>query len=96
MTAPALWLLRYLTGYRPYHVIAFVLALTVSLGALAIPFWWLAEQAHGVAGPLAFVLLAVAYLYAAMLLLGVAAAVAVRLVLARLRRSIGPSRPSWR
>lgn len=96
MTAPVLWLLRRWTGYRPYHLLALVAALTVTLGCMGVAFWWLGEQAEAVAGPLGIALIALIYLYAAMLVLALAAVVVARLIIGRLRNSIGLSRPSWR
>jgi Na+-driven multidrug efflux pump len=85
--APALWLLRRTTGVRLHHVVGLVLVLVVSLAALAVPFWWLAEQVNGVLGPVGFAIAALLYLYAAVLALGVAAALIGRVLLGRIRRT---------
>jgi hypothetical protein len=84
--APALWLVRYLTGYRLRHAVVAVLALAVALAAIAVPFWWLGEQADAAIGPLGLVILAMAYLYAAASALAVAAVLVVRLLVGRLGR----------
>jgi Na+-driven multidrug efflux pump len=85
--APALWLLRRTTGVRLHHVVGLVLVLVVGLAALAVPFWWLAEQVNGVLGPVGFAIAALLYLYAAVLALGVAAALIGRVLLGRIRRT---------
>jgi hypothetical protein len=84
--AIAVWLLRYLTGYRLYHLLALIVALAVTLGATAWPFLWLGEQADAFVGPIGLVIVAIVYLYAAMLVLALAAIVVGRLLLGRLRR----------
>jgi hypothetical protein len=84
--APAVWLLRYVTGYRLYHLLALIVALSVTLGGMALPFWWLGEQADALIGPVGFVIVAIVYLYAAMLVLALAAIAVGRLLLGRLRR----------
>ena len=85
--APILWLLRRTTGVRVHHLIGLVLAFVVGLAALAVPFWWLAEQVDGMLGPVGFALAALLYLYAALLALGVAAALIGRVLLGRIRRT---------
>jgi hypothetical protein len=85
--APALWLLRRTTGVRLHHLIGLVLVLVVGLAALAVPFWWLADQVDGMLGPVGFAIAALLYLYAAVLALGVAAALIGRVLLGRLRRT---------
>lgn len=84
--APAVWLLRYVTGYRLYHLFALIIALTLALAGMALPFWWLGEQTDAVMGPAGFVIVAIVYLYAAMLVLALAAIAVGRLLLGRLRR----------
>jgi hypothetical protein len=86
--AAAIWLLRYLTGYRLYHVLVLIVALAVTLAGMALPFWWLGDQAHAVVGPIGFVIVAIAYLYAVMVVLALAVIVAGRLLLGRLRRRL--------
>jgi hypothetical protein len=85
--APVLWLLRRTTGVRLGHLIGLLLVLPVGLAALAVPFWWLAEQMDGVLGPVGFAIAALLYLYAAVLALGAAAALIGRLLLGRIRRT---------
>jgi hypothetical protein len=85
LATPLYWLVRRWTGYRLYHVIALVLVLLVTLGGLAIPFWWLGEQAEAVAGLTGFVIVSLLYLYAAALVLAFSAIVVARSVVRRLR-----------
>jgi hypothetical protein len=84
--ALAVWLLRHLTGYRLYHLFALIAALVVTLGAMAFPFLWLGERADAVVGPVGFVIVAIVYMYSAMLVFALAAIVVGRLLLGRLRR----------
>jgi apolipoprotein N-acyltransferase len=86
LRAPVVWLLRYLTGYRPRHLVALVIALAVTLGAVAVPFWWLGEQAGSALGPAGFAIVAVIYLLASALAMLLAAVVVIRLLLVRIRR----------
>jgi hypothetical protein len=79
--------LRYWTGYRLYHLIAGVLAVSLALAALAVPFWWLGEAAASEAGALGVLAVGVAYLWAAMVTLAAAALLLIRLLFGRLRRS---------
>ena len=81
----AYWLLRRLTGYRLYHLIALVFVVMAMLGALAIPFWWLGEQADSVAGFAGIAAVSLAYLYAAMSVLVVATVVVGGLTVRRIR-----------
>ncbi len=83
--APVYWLLRRWTGYRLYHLLALVLVLLLTIGGLAIPFWWLSEQAESVAGLTGFVIVSLLYLYAVALVLAFATIVVTRLVIRRLR-----------
>jgi hypothetical protein len=86
--APALWLLRHATGLRLYHLLGLAFALAATLAAMAVPFWWLAEQADGVLGPLGFAIAALAYLYATVLVLAFAALLAARMLAGRIRRTL--------
>jgi fucose 4-O-acetylase-like acetyltransferase len=85
LATPLFWLLRRWTGYRLYHLLALVVVLLVTLGGLAIPFWWLGEQAESVAGLTGFVIVSLLYLYAAALVLVFSAIVVARLIVRRLR-----------
>jgi fucose 4-O-acetylase-like acetyltransferase len=89
LAAPVYWLLRRWTGYRLYHLLAFVAVLVLVLGGMAIPFWWLGERAGNVAGVAGVVIVSAAYLYAAMLVLAFSTIVVARLLVTRLRRLIG-------
>ena len=89
LAAPVYWLLRRWTGYRLYHLLAFVAVLVLVLGGMAIPFWWLGEQAGNVAGVAGVVIVSAAYLYAAALVLAFSAIVVARLLVSRLRRLVG-------
>jgi hypothetical protein len=93
IAAPAYWLIRRLTGYRVYHLLALVLVVAAALGALAIPFWQLAEWADGVAGFVGFAIVSLAYLYAAMLVLLASTIIAGGLVVRRIRQL---SSAGWR
>jgi hypothetical protein len=84
-SSAVLWLLRRLTGLRLYHVFALLVMIAAALGAMAVAFWWLGEQADATIGPLGFVIVALAYLWAAMLLLATLAIVVGRVVLGRIR-----------
>jgi hypothetical protein len=85
-SSPALWLLRRLTGYRLKHLLAVALLLTVLLMGVAIPFWWLGEEADAAAGIAGVLLVAVAYLSVSTLVLAFSALLLGRLVFARVRR----------
>ncbi len=85
LATPLYWLLRRWTGYRLYHLLALVAVLLVTLGGMAVPFWWLGEQAESVAGLTGFVIVSLLYLYAAALVLVFSAIVVARLVVRRLR-----------
>ena len=89
LASPVYWLLRRWTGYRLYHLLAFVAVLVLVLGGMAIPFWWLGEQAGNFAGVAGVVIVSAAYLYAAALVLAFSAIVVARLVVSRLRRLVG-------
>jgi hypothetical protein len=80
--------LRYLTGYRLYHLVAWALGAGLALAALAVPFWWLGEAAASVVGVPGVLVVGIAYLWAAMLTLVAAAVLLVRHVFGRLRRSV--------
>jgi|GEM_PF-2995597 hypothetical protein len=82
----ALWLLRRLTGYRLKHLLALALLPAVLLAGVAIPFWWLGEQADAAAGIAGVLLVAVAYLSVSTLVLAFSTLLLGRLVLARVRR----------
>jgi fucose 4-O-acetylase-like acetyltransferase len=96
LATPLYWLVRRWTGYRLYHVVALVIVLLVTLGGLAIPFWWLGEQAESVAGLTGFVIVSLLYLYAAALVLAFAAIVVARSVVRRLRKLFQAGRPGSR
>lgn len=89
LASPVYWLLRRWTGYRLYHLLAFVAVLVLVLGGMAIPFWWLGEQAGNVAGVAGVVIVSLVYLYAAVLVLAFSAIVVARLLVSRLRRLVG-------
>jgi hypothetical protein len=89
LASPVYWLLRRWTGYRLYHLLAFVAVLVLVLGGMAIPFWWLGEQAGNVAGVAGVVIVSLVYLYAAALVLAFSAIVVARLLVNRLRRLVG-------
>src|SRR5208282_4745070 len=84
-TSAACIVLRRLTGYRLYHLLAVAFVLVSVLGALAIAFWWLGQRAEGVAGVAAVAVVALAYLYAAMAVLVVATAIVFGLTVRRVR-----------
>jgi len=90
--ALAYWILRRLTGYRLYHLLALVFVMMAVLGALAIPFWWLGEQADSVAGLAGIAVVSLAYLYAAMSMLIVATAVVGGLTVRRIRNLVYASK----
>jgi hypothetical protein len=88
-----MWLLRRATGYGVRHAVLFALAVAACLSALTAIFWWIGVQAEALLGTAGAVLVALAYLPAALVLLAVALAVLIRLVAGRLRRAFG--RPLW-
>jgi hypothetical protein len=88
-----MWLLRRATGYGARHAVLFALALAACLSGLTTLFWWLGVQADATLGAAGVVLVALAYVPAAVMLLALAAGVLVRLVVGRLRRALG--RPVW-
>jgi fucose 4-O-acetylase-like acetyltransferase len=96
LAAPVYWLLRRWTGYRLYHLLALVLVLLLTLGGLAIPFWWLGEQAETIAGLTGFVIVSLLYLYAVSMVLLFATIVVARLVVRRLRNLIQPGKSAAR
>ena len=96
LAAPVYWLLRRWTGYRLYHLLALVLLLLLTLGGLAVPFWWLGEQAETVAGLTGFVIVSLLYLYAVSMVLLFATIVVARLVVRRLRNLIQPRKSTAR
>jgi fucose 4-O-acetylase-like acetyltransferase len=96
LAAPVYWLLRRWTGYRLYHLLALVLLLLLTLGGLAVPFWWLGEQAETVAGLTGFVIVSLLYLYAVSMVLLFATIVVARLVVRRLRNLIQPRKSAAR
>ena len=96
LAAPVYWLLRRWTGYRLYHLLALVVVLLLTLGGLAIPFWWLGEQAETVAGLTGFVIVSLLYLYAVSLVLIFATIVVARLVIRRLRNLLQPDKSAAR
>jgi fucose 4-O-acetylase-like acetyltransferase len=85
LATPVYWLLRRWTGHRLYHLVALVALLLVTLGGLAIPFWWLGERAETVAGLTGFFIVSVIYLYVVALVLAFAAIGVARLTIRRLR-----------
>jgi hypothetical protein len=89
--APVYWLLRRWTGYRLYHLLGLVFVLTVTVGGLAIPFWWLGEQAETIAGFAGFVIVSLVYLYVVTLVLVFSAIVVTRLIVRRIRNLFHPS-----
>ena len=93
LATPLYWLVRRWTGYRLYHVVALTIVLLVTLVGLAIPFWWLGEQAESLAGLTGFVIVSLLYLYAAALVLAFAAIVVARSVVRRLRKLLQATRP---
>lgn len=96
LASPVYWLLRRWTGYRLYHLLALVLVLLLTLGGLAIPFWWLGEQAETVAGLTGFVIVSLLYLYAVSLVLIFTTIVVARLVIRRLRSLFQPGKSAAR
>ena len=89
MATPALWLLRWATGVRLYHLFAVSLAIAVALAGLALPFWWLGERADSAVGVLGVLFALGAYLAAATVLLGFSVVTLGRLLVGRLRRTLG-------
>jgi fucose 4-O-acetylase-like acetyltransferase len=89
LAAPVYWLLRRWTGFRLYHLLAFVAVLVLVVGGMAIPFWWLGEQAGNVAGVAGVVIVSAAYLYAAVLVLVFSMIVVARLLVSRFRTLVG-------
>jgi presenilin-like A22 family membrane protease len=79
--------LRYFTGYRLYHLVAWALGVALALAALAVPFWWLGEAAGSIAGVPGELVVGIAYLWAAVLTVLAAAVLLVRFVFGRLRRT---------
>jgi fucose 4-O-acetylase-like acetyltransferase len=96
LTGPVLWLLRRWTGYRLHHLLALVLVLLVTLGGLAVPFWWLGERAEAVAGLTGFVVVSVVYLYVVTLVLVFSAIVVARLIVRRLSNVFQPGKSAQR
>ena len=96
LAAPVYWLLRRWTGYRLYHLLALVLLLLLTLGGLAIPFWWLGEQAETIAGLTGFAIVSLLYLYAVSLVLIFTTIVVARLVIRRLRDLFQPGKSAAR
>lgn len=92
----AYWLVRRWTGYRLYHLLVLILLVMATLAGLALPFWWLAEQAGSVAGLAGFALVALAYLYTAMLVLVFWTFAAGGLIVRRLRSLVLASSRSQR
>ena len=95
LAGPVYWLLRRWTGYRLYHLLAFIAVLVLIVGGMAIPFWWLGEQAGNVAGVAGVVIVSAAYLYAATLVLAFSVIVVARLLFGRARKLVrqgGPAR----
>jgi len=84
----ALWLLRRASGFGLRHVIGLAFATLLSLGVLALPFWWLGQQADTAAGALGAALVLAAYLATATVLVALVAVLVGRLVLVRMRRSL--------
>ena len=93
LATPLYWLVRRWTGYRLYHLLALVVVLLVTLAGLAIPFWWLGEQAESLAGLTGFIIVSLLYLYAAALVLAFSAIVVARLVIRRMRSFFRGVRP---
>jgi dolichol kinase len=85
LATPVYWLLRRWTGYRLYHLLALVGGLAATIVGLAIPFWWLGEQAETVAGLTGFVIVSLVYLYVVALVLAFSAIVVTRLIIRRVR-----------
>src|ERR1700676_638058 len=96
LAAPVYWLLRRWSGYRLYRPLALVRLLVLTLGGLAVPFWWLGEQAETVAGLTGFVIVSLLYLYAVSMVLLFATIVVARLVVRRLRSLIQPGKSAAR
>ena len=96
LASPVYWLLRRWTGYRLYHLLGLVAVLLLTLGGLAIPFWWLGEQAETVAGLTGFVIVSLLYLYAVSLVLVFTTIVVARLVIRRLRNLFQSGKPAAR
>ena len=89
LATPALWLLRRVTGLRLYHLLAATFAIAAALVGLALGFWWIGEQADSTVGPVGVVLVTAAYMATATVLLGFALVVSWRLLIARVRRTLG-------
>ncbi len=89
MATPALWMLRWATGVRLYHLFAASLAIAVALVGLAIPFWWLGEHADSAIGVFGVLFALAAYLATATVLLGFAVMAIGRLLVGRIRRTLG-------
>jgi len=86
--SPALWFLSRATGLRNQHVVAAAAAVTVLLVAMALPFWWLGEQADGVAGLFGILFVLFAYLSTATVVVVSAVVLAGRFALTRIRRTL--------
>ena len=89
MATPALWLLRRATGVRLYHLFAVSLAIAVALAGLALPFWWLGEHADNAIGVPGVLFAMAAYLTTATVLLGFSVIALGRLLVGRIRRTLG-------
>jgi hypothetical protein len=83
---PVVWLIRHLTGYRPRHLLVVACALVAELAALAVPFWWLGQQADAAFGPTGYPVVAALYICAAVAVVAFSLALVLRLVVGRLRR----------
>ena len=83
-----MWFIRRATGLRAYHLIAFAASIALSLAALAVPFWWLGEQAASAAGLIGVLFVLAAYASMATVVLAVLAVLVGRFTLGRIRRTL--------
>jgi fucose 4-O-acetylase-like acetyltransferase len=92
LATPVYWLLRRWTGYRLHDLLALVLVLLLTIGGLAVPFWWLGERAEAVAGLTGFVIVSFAYLYVVTLVLVFSAIVVARQIVRHLSNVFQPGK----
>lgn len=76
-------------GIRPAHLYGAAFAAVALLVALAVPFWWLGEQASGAAGIFGALFVLAAYFATATAALVMFTLLLARLLLGRFRRAFG-------
>jgi hypothetical protein len=87
-SSPALWIVGRVTGLRVYHLVAAALAVVAMLSALALPFWWLGQQADSVAGVFGLLFVMLAYFSTSVVVLVASALLAGRFAVGRIRRTL--------